>query len=89
MLTAAETADSNGLLLCDAVDAYDEASELTLASLTGKLSALGREGSVNLSFACSETSSTVMPGLLSYLLDHKYDVRRISESARPPEVSAE
>jgi hypothetical protein len=46
MLTAAETADSNGLILCDAVDAYDEASELTLASLTGKLSALGREGSV-------------------------------------------
>ncbi len=86
---AAETAGSKGLILCDAADAYGETSELTLATLTGSLSALGREGSVNLSFACSETSSTVMPGLLSYLSDHQYDVRRISETDRPPEVSAE
>ena len=80
---AEEMAGEKGLIFCSTDSTYDETAELTLPGITEGLGSPGCDGQ-SLSFACSETITTILPALLTYLMNNKYDVRRITETNRPP-----
>ncbi len=84
---AEEMAQEKGLIFCNTDSVYDETSALTLPGITEGLGSQG-PGGQSLSFVCSETIITMLPALLTYLMNNKYDVRRITETSRPP-VAAE
>ena len=85
--TAEETADANNLIYCHATSIYGESTELSLEAIEGSLSVVGM-GSESLSFSCSEKISAVMPALLTYLEEHKFNVSRITETSIPPNTAA-
>jgi hypothetical protein len=73
-------AASKGLIFWRSTRSYPSSANFTVSSVTGKLSTVsGAHESLN--FAASNRTSVILPSLLSYLSQYKYNVRRICETS--------
>jgi len=77
-----QTAAEHGLILWKSHLSYLYDDTLSVSAITGTISMESGERQ-NLKFSCSESVASVLPGIVSFLLDNDYTIKRITETVEP------
>jgi len=80
-------AEENGLILWESSQALVDYGDRTVDGITGDIP---QESGArrNLMFPCSETAASLLPGVISLLLENNYTIERITETVAPSSTGA-
>lgn len=82
ILTDKTIMEKNSLILWDSSQCIVEYNERTLEEITATIPQ-ERNARRNLLFSCSDKETSILPGIISFLRENKYNIERITETVEP------